>query len=860
MINYFRGSIVLLFCIFLTFPLKAADDFYAYYTKVQHSATDYFSKYSDIIVVLGEGKQLEFTRKTGYLPLWKTTNGTYLVDDFFPGRDPDYNFYYNYVRLIESSAEKIIVHWRYIPDIETLNEANINLDPLTQHGLTGVVHEQFTIYPNGDVEREIKEAKDTRYEDWIHPDNITRQTLKLLDDGINHSPVHWGSPGPFYPRPAVSGNPVKVMEREIQPVFNLSFNEGLEEHEDNVYDDTEGLESEIEGLMTVYKKGVSGTSLAFDGYYSGIRFNEDLPVFEDEFTINSWIALDVYPYNIAPIIHQSEGFGSAGFYLGVDPYGKAFFTLNGNTVTSTEKLPLYTWTRVAVSVGSGKIELFVNDKIAASGLYSGNFEIPDVPLVIGINTEEERCTDFVRTNEQNLLFIYGIQGLLDEITIFDRKLAKDEINQMFKTFNPSDKKSDLAKGVLPGETGVPEKFGAYYKSLNFHELWDKMFRMTDNADIVVKFEDKPTSVIFWHGTNYAANWITEENQWMSDQSSEIFTRHGCSEHMADKQVRHSYARIIENTPARVVIHWRYPCVDVSYYCANRMNWSDEFHTIYPDGTGIRKVVWNKGSNSPGFQDIQFFTNPGQTALDVVDLQAMTVANLNGEIQKLKWATPNIIPEITIDNATIELLNSKSKYKIFTLFLGGLITPWGENEQSAYTEDPFAGPWNHWPVHLVPSDGRFAVDKDRVTHFALGANDYAPQFGSLVHYGFTDQSIESVIPFAKYWNNPPQIIDFEGGEAMGFNRDQKAYEFLLESEGLSFVIDATKDNPLVNPAIVIQDWAVDNSAVIKINGKELKYGPDCREGNVRDSNGEIVKVIWLNLKSEKPVSVEIERPI
>jgi hypothetical protein len=29
----------------------------------------------------------------------------------------------------------------------------------------------------------------------------------------------------------------------------------------------------------------------------------------------------------------------------------------------------------------------------------------------------------------------------------------------------------------------------------------------------------------------------------------------------------------------------------------------EYHTIYPDGTGVRQVVWNKGFNDPYFRII-----------------------------------------------------------------------------------------------------------------------------------------------------------------------------------------------------------------------------------------------------------------
>ena len=61
--------------------LASNDEFYAYYTKVQHSATDYLGEYADVIVVLGAGKQLEFTRQTNYQPSWVTPAGKFMIDE-----------------------------------------------------------------------------------------------------------------------------------------------------------------------------------------------------------------------------------------------------------------------------------------------------------------------------------------------------------------------------------------------------------------------------------------------------------------------------------------------------------------------------------------------------------------------------------------------------------------------------------------------------------------------------------------------------------------------------------------------------------------------------------------------------------
>ena len=178
--------------------------------------------------------------------------------------------------------------------------------------------------------------------------------------------------------------------------------------------------------------------------------------------------------------------------------------------------------------------------------------------------------------------------------------------RQYQRFTPNNSSSEIKKAILPGELGLVDDFSVDYKLLSHHELWDRMWRLTNYSDIVVKFKNNPGSIVYWHGTNYAANYVVDNNRWMADQSSEILGKHGCSEHMSDKQVRHSYARIIEKNPARAVIHWRHPCIDVAYLCTNSRNWSDEYHTIYPDGTVVRKVEFNT-QEKPGFQDIQFLS-------------------------------------------------------------------------------------------------------------------------------------------------------------------------------------------------------------------------------------------------------------
>ncbi len=827
--------------------------FEAYYTRLDSESEGEIGKYADLVVSLGRTKRLEFCRANGYLPQWRTAGGVHQVESLFGREDGDPNRFYSHVRLLEDGPDRIVVHWRHFKDITPVAKANGELDSLNPRGITGVVHETFTIHPDGAVEREVRDAADTRYEDWIDPRLITRQSLGLTASGIEHGPVKPGQKPPFLPRPPCAGSPVKPRGGPAAPAHHWDFDEGMKPHGDKVRESASAADCEITGLMTRFKKGVSGTALALDGYYTGVSM-ESKPATHDAVTVEAWIALDAYPYNIAPLVHHSRGFGKQGWYLGLDAYGHPLVTVAGHTVKAKAAvLPLYQWSHLCATVGDGWIRLYLDGEELAADAFEGALTSPSTPLLLGRNNEPERCTDAVRGPLRNLGFVYGIQGLLDEVSVYREALAADQVKQSYDALRPADRRSDLAKGVLPGEAGAARRFGATYKTLPFSDVWDPLWRDLPGSEIVVKFDSNPCSVVYWRGTNLAPNWVTDNNRWMADQSSENGGKHGCSEHMADKQLRHCHARIIENTPARVLIHWRYPCVDVSYQNLNPGAWTDEYHTIYPDGTGVRQVVWNSPGGPPGFQDIQFLTNPGETALDVMNLQAMTVGNLGGDIRELTWGPEKRVPGNPLEDACFEVLNSKSEHKVFAMFQGGFIKPWGAGEHSKHTPDPFAGPWNHWPMHLVPSDGRFAVATDRVTHFALGANDAATKFGSLVLYGFTRQPAARLVPLARSWCRPPEITALAGCEASAFHKPSRAFPIVAGKEAMSVRIKATGENPIANLCFTIRNWGHRGAAKLETIGAVAK---DVRQGTIVDTDGTRTMILWAELDSTTPVDVLI----
>jgi hypothetical protein len=320
--------------------------------------------------------------------------------------------------------------------------------------------------------------------------------------------------------------------------------------------------------------------------------------------------------------------------------------------------------------------------------------------------------------------------------------------------------------------------------------------------------------------------------------------------MADKRGRFDHVRLIENTDARVVVHWRYASIDVGYVFPRVDVWADEYYTIYPDGVGVRYVEGVDG----GWQDTQFLSQPGTTCLDNMELTALTVANLSGKSMDLTWQPPNRVPDNPLKDACIKRINFKSKWKIFAVYRqGARIGTWGAQEQSKHTADPFAGPWNHWPVGLNPSDGRYAVSDDRVTHAALGDADGT---GNLIIYGFTDQPASSLVSLARSWNQPPTLDKAQGCESKGYDQAQRAYRLVAKAKPISFTLRGSKDSPIHNPCFVIENWDSDRGSRVTINGKEVKVGKTFRQGIVRDTDGRRTMIIWLELESTSSTELGI----
>lgn len=88
-------------------------------------------------------------------------------------------------------------------------------------------------------------------------------------------------------------------------------------------------------------------------------------------------------------------------------------------------------------------------------------------------------------------------------------------------------------------------------------------------DAYVRFDRSPVQLVFWRGASFVPCWVSENGIWYLNEWLETWGRDvaSCAEPIMDRHCRYSHVRLIEDTDARVVMHWRYALSDAFYKVA-----------------------------------------------------------------------------------------------------------------------------------------------------------------------------------------------------------------------------------------------------------------------------------------------------
>jgi len=645
------------------------------------------------------------------------------------------------------------------------------------------------------------------------------------------------------------------------------------EAEGKVVDKAKGISDSITGNFRLVK-GVAGKAVKFDGYTTVVtRKAGEAPGLSSAFTLEAWVAVAAYPWSWCPILDQSQE--SAGYALEIGPAGEvAFKVYSGSlwrTCVSKINLPIKTWSHVAgIFDPDSGITVYVDGVEQGRLEFQGRMVVPrSTDLVIG-SVPEPAEPAYIHREHGTLPGWFSLDAILDEVKIHDGALTGGELAAAFAALK-TDETPDIPDRVLPSGPPGKGRFGAYYTHLKYYWEWDNLWRIAEHPDVVVQFEDSPVRVVFWRGTRFSPAWVTENNLWMADQSVEVWNdEEGCFEHMQDRHCRYSHVRIIENTPARVVVHWRYAptsAYDNHWNVDLRTGWGcwvDEYYYFYPDQTGIRKYTWQTGSlgRPRQFQETIPLTGPGQTQGDVINEQYVTIANLEGKKQQFSYIenpprqTEKEIPE----NPMIQQHNLKADNKPFIIFEpGGQMRHMRDMNISSLA---YSGSCSHWPIGQMCCDGRTQRTTDRaasflgfpITYPVVHADGPRSWVSSL--YGMNDRPFDELVPLAKSWANAPELVVVSGAvESLGYDFSQRAYKLKCpDSEGPSaeLSLQAGPDSPARNVCLIITGWG-DSSPGVAVNGKVLTSGEDYRIGHINTLEGTDL-LVWLGLDSTQPVKI------
>lgn len=868
--------------IFLIPGLNGQSQFVAYYTKInmgqdweEYSRT---GEFADIIVQFpGKGK-LIFWRGNSYLPFWETDKGKWNLKEIVSrsgdgnAQMPDKVNIYSNVEIIKNSPSEIIILWRYLPEF-TKGNPHGNLIP------ENFIEELFTLSPKGKITREIKKGTQ-KIDDWNNPLNHSTQVLQLANSGIKE--VSFTLPGNPVARNIISGNSVKEDAIE-SPSLNFKFNEG---YGDSTAEEVSNSKLNVSGHKTLWKKGVSGTALQFDGYNSVILLpaSKAPDLYHKSITIEGWFALGAYPWNWAPLIQQGD---NNGYFLGIDSHGYPGFMAKVNGwwhELSVENQPpfkdenhlkLFQWYHIAgvYDKKDGKMSLYINgEKIASHYAGPGGIETVQADVRIGKAGVLREPTEGLH---DNLASDFGIDGLIDELKIYDWPLNDSLIKVSYKSKKPDlaiEMNPDMQKRAFPLFSDS-ERFRGYYSHLTYYETWDNMWRFGEYPDVVVEFDKYPIKFVFWRGVSYIPMLVNDKNQWFTNEFNEtggMVNAPGDNEPMSDKACLSSHARIIRNNPARVVIHWRYRLENTDHHWANfnsETGWgdiSDWYYYIYPDGVASKIMrsyssawdTWHEWNE----QIIVF--GEGQHPEDVIGRSpVMTLVDETGNYKDYSWDPEP--PEPSFEGNIIQMIHFTGDFSPFSIqkFTRGNVYSWEINWYSVFPT------WNHWPTAQIGSSGRNASFADRAGHSSLShlhwdyyskeVDNNTPYLEKILMEGLSDKPAHELKNLALSWLRFPDVINVSGGISNGYMQPRRAYSFSWQGTPMSFEIDASETKPVENLCFEIKNWGSRNKqASIRQNGNTLLPGKEFRQGVEIDTDGTYTLVLWLELSATTPQRFEI----
>jgi len=208
-------------------------------------------------------------------------------------------------------------------------------------------------------------------------------------------------------------------------------------------------------------------------------------------------------------------------------------------------------------------------------------------------------------------------------------------------------------------------------------------------------------------------------------------------------------------------------------------------------------------------------------------------------------------------ANIKLINLKSEYRPFTIFL-----PQGIENEPYRPEGNLPYIFQTWQGN--PETGYSSSLGHTLNWWHYRRTEKILEQVYLSGMTRAKDSVKELLLLAKSWLRPPQV-KMEGVEPKYkvhiYDPAQRAYILSCGNDGprkfeftLAEAAEGDKQVYIDNPAFIIKKWGKAEAAVT-YNGKKLATGQGCRIG-YEQSDGALNLIVWLSRKSKKYAKITI----
>lgn len=364
--------------------------------------------------------------------------------------------------------------------------------------------------------------------------------------------------------------------------------------------------------------------------------------------------------------------------------------------------------------------------------------------------------------------------------------------------------------------------------------------------------------VFWRDASYIPIWDIEQAA-MTNEFVECWGggNQGCNEPMQDRECRYSSVELLENSPARVVVHWRYALSD-PHYNIYRNEWVDEYYTLYPDGVGAREVnLWPNSNTRHEMFEVLLIKPPMVHTEQMYDDAFATLTNLKGESYSNKEFTDNkqlYKNHLASDDDFIIKVHFRDRMNPFAVFSfrDELLPGVSRDHVSALSKEmASADQRGHWPASRYQIDGYNTVGLDVPNHGNIGNiqaevdADNQPQTWTFL-IGVMKKGSDKAQKHARSWLYPAHINTSADIRYSGFEPAERAYVLHAADFVDQCQITLTPRKGVTNPVFRIKNPGAELDRV-RIGEKTLS-GNQFSTGRSKDND--IIIFIKGDFKGKK----------